>query len=227
MLLLQACENKTRKMSALSRIFRNILEMRQSKNLNEQQIAKQMRVNRSSQIHQMVARAHFPRAPQFNGSRLAWHPALSTDHLGRVAISCGRWRMCTGPHWFTQGRLLSVKWFRSSGSSLTNSLKVLKEKFGLLLILSFWRKWALWTPTNRFPLVWEKSSNGNWLKTAFEKTPTYRYFTRKCSWRNMCFQVRAISSRLWLTYILRLTRALCRSLVVEGSVVRSWFFVKL
>ena len=33
------------------------------------------------------------------------------------------------------------------------------------------------------------------------KTPTYRYFARKCSWRNMCFQVCAISSRLWLTYI--------------------------
>ena len=34
-----------------------------------------------------------------------------------------------------------------------------------------------------------------------KKTPTYRYFARKWSWRNMCFQVRAISSRLWFTYI--------------------------
>ena len=42
-------------------------------------------------------------------------------------------------------------------------------------ILSFWRKWDLGAPTNRFPLVWEKSSNGKWLKMAFEKTPTYRY----------------------------------------------------
>ena len=55
---------------------------------------------------------------------------------------------------------------------------------GYLSILSFWRKWALGAPTNRFPLVWEKSSNGKWLKTAFEKMPTYRYFARKCSWHN-------------------------------------------
>ena len=38
-------------------------------------------------------------------------------------------------------------------------------------------------------------------KQRSKKTPTYRYFARKCSWRNMCFQVRAISSRLWFTYI--------------------------
>ena len=31
-------------------------------------------------------------------------------------------------------------------------------------ILSFWRKWALGAPTNRFPLVWEKSSNGSGWK---------------------------------------------------------------
>ena len=43
----------------------------------------------------------------------------------------------------------------------------------------------LGAPTNRFALIWVKSSNGKWLKTAFEKkTPTYRYFARKCSWRN-------------------------------------------
>ena len=38
-------------------------------------------------------------------------------------------------------------------------------------------------------------------KRRSKKTPTYRYFARKWSWRNMCFQVRAISSRLWFTYI--------------------------
>ena len=40
---------------------------------------------------------------------------------------------------------------------------------GYLSILSFWRKLAPGAPTNPFPLVWEKSSNGKWLKTAFEK----------------------------------------------------------
>ena len=38
-------------------------------------------------------------------------------------------------------------------------------------------------------------------KRRSKKTPTYRYFARKWSWRNLCFQVRAISSRLWFTYI--------------------------
>ena len=38
-------------------------------------------------------------------------------------------------------------------------------------------------------------------KRRSRKTPTYRYFARKWSWRNMCFQIRAISSRLWFTYI--------------------------
>ena len=38
-------------------------------------------------------------------------------------------------------------------------------------------------------------------KRRSKKTPTYRYFARKWSWRNMCFQIRAISSRLWFTYI--------------------------
>ena len=38
-------------------------------------------------------------------------------------------------------------------------------------------------------------------KRRSKKTPTHRYFARKCSWRNMCFQVRAISSHLWFTYI--------------------------
>ena len=43
--------------------------------------------------------------------------------------------------------------------------------------------------------IWDESSDEKWLRTAFKKTPTYRYFARKCSWRNMCFQVRAILSR--------------------------------
>ena len=34
-----------------------------------------------------------------------------------------------------------------------------------------------------------------------KKTPMYRYFVRKRSWRNMCFQAHAISSRLWFTVI--------------------------
>ena len=38
-------------------------------------------------------------------------------------------------------------------------------------------------------------------KRRSKKTPTYRYFAPKWSWRNMCFQIRAISSRLWFTYI--------------------------
>ena len=38
-------------------------------------------------------------------------------------------------------------------------------------------------------------------KRRSKKTPTYRYFARKWSWRNMCFQIRAISSRPWFTYI--------------------------
>ena len=38
-------------------------------------------------------------------------------------------------------------------------------------------------------------------KRRSKKTRTYRYFARKWSWCNMCFQVRAISSRLWFTYI--------------------------
>ena len=48
----------------------------------------------------------------------------------------------------------------------------------------------------------EKNSptESGWKRRS-KKTPTYRYFARKCSWRNMCFQVRAISSRLWFTYI--------------------------
>ena len=40
-----------------------------------------------------------------------------------------------------------------------------------------WQNPALGAPTNRFPLVWEKSSNGKWLKTAFEKNahlPVFR-----------------------------------------------------
>ena len=53
----------------------------------------------------------------------------------------------------------------------------LKEKFGLIVDLTFWRKRALGAPTNRFPLVWEKSSDGKWLKTAFENNthvPVFR-----------------------------------------------------
>ena len=49
------------------------------------------------------------------------------------------------------------------------SPRLIKEQFGYLSILSFWRKWALGEPTNRIPLDWEKSSKGKWLKTAFEK----------------------------------------------------------
>ena len=56
-------------------------------------------------------------------------------------------------------------------------------------------------------LVSEKSSDGKWLKTAFEKTPTYRYFAQKSSWRKMCFQVRAILSRHLIHTVLRLTQA--------------------
>ena len=48
----------------------------------------------------------------------------------------------------------------------------------------------------------EKNSptESGWKRRS-KKASTYRYFARKCSWRNMCFQVRAISSRLWFTYI--------------------------
>ena len=93
-----------------------------------------------------------------------------------------------------------VKSFALSKFSCQEDQFATRRSSGYLSISS-WRKWALGAPTNRFPLVWEKSSNGKWLKTAFEKTPTYRYFARKCSWRSMCFQVRAISSRVWFTYI--------------------------
>ena len=42
---------------------------------------------------------------------------------------------------------------------------------GQVQSLRFWQKLALGPPSNRFTLVWEKSSNGKWLKTAFENRP--------------------------------------------------------
>ena len=35
-------------------------------------------------------------------------------------------------------------------------------------------------------------TESGWKRRSKKKTTTYWYFARKCSWRNMCFQVRAI-----------------------------------
>ena len=94
-------------------------------------------------------------------------------------------------------------------------------------MLSFWRKWALGSPTNRFLLVWDKSSNGKWLKTAFGKKK--RPFTSisrgnaRDALSLYAFKFAPSCHAFDLHTLLRLTRALPRSLVVEGSVVRSWF----
>ena len=74
--------------------------------------------------------------------------------------------------------------------------------------------------------LWVKSSNGKWLKIALEKTLKYRYFSLKWSWRNeFFFFFRANSSRhLIYVHFCVWLGTLYRSLVVEGSVIRSWFF---
>ena len=51
--------------------------------------------------------------------------------------------------------------------------RVKRRSSGYLLILSFWRKWALGAPANRVALVWEKFPNWKWLKMAFEKKNAY------------------------------------------------------
>ena len=58
--------------------------------------------------------------------------------------------------------------FLNFRQSETYLLKKRSSNSGYWSILSFRRKWALGVPTNRFPLVWEKYSNGKWLKTAVE-----------------------------------------------------------
>ena len=80
-----------------------------------------------------------------------------------------------------------------------------RRSSGNLSSLSFWRKWALWAPTNRIPLVWEKSSYRKWLKTALEKSSKYWNFARKWSWRNECFHFRANLHAFDLHTFLRLT----------------------
>ena len=88
---------------------------------------------------------------------------------------------------------------------------------GYLSILSFWQKWGIGAPTNRFPLVWEKSSNGKWLKTAFEKNAHVPVFRSEMIVTQCAFNIAPSRHAFDLRTFLRLTRAVCRSLVVEGS----------
>ena len=65
--------------------------------------------------------------------------------------------------------------------------------------------------------------NGKWLKTAFKKCPRTSISCGKARDKICAFKFAPSRHAIWFAYIVRLTRALCRSLVVEGSVVRSWF----
>ena len=119
-----------------------------------------------------------------------------------------------------------VKKVKNKGAVSKNVVRVapLNRSLGYLstLTLSFLRKWALGARTNRFPLVYQKSSNGKWLKTAFEKNahvPVFRaeMLVTPC----VLSSSRHLVTPLISIHFLRLTQALCRSLVVEGRVVRS------
>ena len=98
-------------------------------------------------------------------------------------------------------------------------------------ICRFWvfdgNAWALGAPTNRFPLVWEKSSNVKWLKSALKKSSKYCGISCGNDSEVMsAFIFAPIFAPLSNTHFCVWLRTLCRLLVVEGSVIRSWFFAK-
>ena len=73
---------------------------------------------------------------------------------------------------------------------------------GYLSILSFWRNQALGEPTNRFPLVWEKSSDGKWLKTVFEKKCPRTDISRGNARDEICaFKFAPSRHAIWFAYI--------------------------
>ena len=70
-----------------------------------------------------------------------------------------------------------------------------------LSILSFWRKYALGAPTVWLPLVWEKSSNGKWWKTAFEKRPRTGISRGNARDEICAFKFSPYRHAIWFTYI--------------------------
>ena len=99
---------------------------------------------------------------------------------------------------------------------------------GYLSILSFWPKWALGHKLIDSRWFEKNPPNGKWLKTRRSKKNAHvPVFRAEMLVTQYVLEVRAISSPFDLHTLLRLTRALCRSLVVEGGVVCSWLFVKL
>ena len=94
------------------------------------------------------------------------------------------------------------------------------ELWAFLSILSFWRKRAFGSPTNRLPLVWEKSSNRKWLKMAFEKKkrPSTGIPRGNFSRRNKCFFF-ALSQHAILVLDLRAPRP--ARLVTFGSFAKA------
>ena len=98
-----------------------------------------------------------------------WHTHTHTHNTH--THTHGLWHTHTHTHTHTHVRGL---WHTSTVPHTS-----LKEKFGQLSILSFWRNGLLGHHLIDFPLVWEKSSNWKWLKTALEKPSKYRYFERR------------------------------------------------
>ena len=99
----------------------------------------------------------------------------------------------------------------------------LKEKFGLFVDFEFLTEMGSWGTDKSIPVGLKKSSNGKWLKTAFEKKKRPRTDISRVNARDaICaFEFAPSLHAFDLHTFLRLTRAFCRSLVVEGSVVRS------
>ena len=107
------------------------------------------------------------------------------------------------------------------------SRHALKEKFGQLVDFEFSTEMGLGEPTNRFPLVWEKSSNGKWLRTALEKTVEVPVFHAEMivTWWVLSISRQSTRHLINMHFCVWL-RTLCRLLVVEGSVIRSWCVAK-
>ena len=87
-----------------------------------------------------------------------------------------------------------------------------------------------WGTNQSIPVVLRKFFQWKVVEKGAPKIVQVSVFRAECSWRNVLSPFRAISSRhlifILFSRFLRLTRALCRSLVIEGSVVHSWSLSK-
>ena len=104
------------------------------------------------------------------------------EGLSPRANSCIISLSTSSSFWHTSSGLSVEHYSGEDQTSTDRTGSIYRRRSSYMSILSYWRKWALGAPTNRFPLIWEKSSNGRRLKTALEKSSKYRCFAGKLSW---------------------------------------------